>query len=266
MVKIAIKSVALASLFVSLNIHAFASDLTNDEVLKLIDIAGKQRMLSQRIVKDYLYVGKDVVKDKAEKELKYSLDEFKNGKKYILSISNDKEIINLVSFIDMSLTEFIDLLNEDFDVDNAKIAMDLSESILEGSQFIVNNLEKKYGSNPNNVINIARKQRMLSQRIAKYYIAYQNGVKDANTVKQIHNAVKEFAINHKILLENKNNTDKINRKLREVGNLWSVVYKFYNNIEEGGLPFIVFTSTDKITKKMDNIVQEYTKLKEGEKK
>jgi hypothetical protein len=42
--------------------------------------------------------------------------------------------------------------------------------------------------------------------------------------------------------------------------LWKVVYKFYLNIGKGGLPFIVFTSTDDITKMMDDITNLYVEL------
>ena len=58
-------------------------------------------------------------------------------------------------------------------------------------------------------------------------------------------------------MSNKNNTPEINKKLKAVDNLWGIVFKFYNDIENGGLPFIVFTSTDKITKNMNEITELY---------
>ena len=101
---------------------------------------------------------------------------------------------------------------------------------------------------------------MLAQRIAKYYIAYQAGIKDKNTVDQMQAAVKDFATAHETLMANAGNTPEINRKLNQIDRLWKIVYKFYLNIEKGGLPLIVFNSTDTITKKMDEVTALYVEL------
>lgn len=233
----------------------------NSETAKLMEMAGKQRMLSQRLVKDYLYIGKDIAKSKAKVQLKSSLVAFQEGQKYILNVTNDENTRNLIDFVDMSLTDFTDIIAEEFHVDNAKIALDLSEALLEGSQFIVDDLKKSYGSAENEIIARSGKQGMLSQRIAKYYVAYQIGVKDQNTVEQTKKAVIEFTKTHEMLMKNESNTPEINKKLKQVDRLWKVVFKFYNNIEQGGLPFIVFTSTDKITLKMNQITELYAKAK-----
>jgi len=101
---------------------------------------------------------------------------------------------------------------------------------------------------------------MLAQRIAKYYIAYQSGIKDKNTVDQMKAAVQTFSDSHDILMKNAINTPEINRKLNEIDRLWKIVYKFYLNIEKGGLPLIVFNTTDNITKKMNEITKLYVEL------
>ena len=101
---------------------------------------------------------------------------------------------------------------------------------------------------------------MLSQRIAKYYIAYQAGIKDKNTVDQMKAAVATFSESHAVLMANSANTPEINKKLNEIDRLWKIVYKFYLNIEKGGLPLIVFNTTDNITKKMNTITGLYVEL------
>ena len=104
MTKKIIKSVVITGLLLSASTNSlFAKEELSKESLKLINVAGKQRMLSQKIVKDYLYMGKNIAKNKARKELKKSLVEFNEGKQYILSVTNDEKTKNLVSFIDMSL-------------------------------------------------------------------------------------------------------------------------------------------------------------------
>ena len=249
-----IKKITLISLLVcSSSLYGKSSEL---DANGLIDIAGKQRMLSQRIAKDYLYVGKNIAINRSDKQLKASLNEFfKIHSKLSVSIS-DPEIKNLLDFVALSTDELKSVSNQKFTIDNAQLILDLTESMLEGSQYIVNSLVKGKKIKNFAVLEKAAKQRMLSQRIAKYYIAYQSGIKDENTVNSMKNTVQEFSDNLNILLQNKNSV-KVNKKLKEIDRLWKIVHKFYNNIEKGGLPLIVFNTTDKITKKMDEVTKLY---------
>jgi len=228
--------------------------------INLIDTAGKQRMLSQRVAKDYLYMGNKVAVSKAQKQLKASLSEFSAAHKRLYTSINDPEIRNLLTFVQMSYEEFKSLINQPYNLDNAQLALDLSETILEGSQFVVDSLKSSVKHKESQIVAKSGKQRMLAQRIAKYYIAYQSGIKDKNTVDQMKEAVRLFAKNHNDLMKNPSNSATINQKLNEIDKLWKIVYKFYLKIEKGGLPFIVFTTTDNITKKMDEITKLYVVL------
>ena len=250
-----ITSVAISILILS--DVSMAKEVSSVNVFKLIDIAGKQRMLSQRIAKDYLYVGKKVAISKADKQLKASLTEFLKIHNELNSLISDSEIKNLLDFVSLSLEDLKSTSNEDFTLDNAQLILDLSESMLEGNQYIVDSLKRIHKIKESDILEKAAKQRMLSQRIAKYYIAYQSGIKDENTVNSMKDTVKQFSGNLNLLLMNKNNSPKIDKKLKEIDKLWEIVHKFYNNIERGGLPLIVFNTTDNITKKMDEVTKLY---------
>lgn len=230
------------------------------DTVKLIDIAGKQRMLSQRIAKDYLYAGMKIAPAKANKQLEKSLSELVKSHKVLVKSINDPEIKNLLAFVEMSTEDLKITANEPFTIDNAQLVIDLSESMLEGSQYVVDSLKETVKIKESKIVGIAGKQRMLAQRIAKYYIAYQAGIKDKNTVEQMKAAVKLFSESHAALMQNPANTPAINRKLNEIDRLWKIVYKFYLNIEKGGLPLIVFNTTDNITKKMNEITKLYVEL------
>ena len=234
-----------------------AIENSGTNISKLIDIAGKQRMLSQRIAKDYLYVGKRVATRKAKKQLTLSLAEFLKIHNELGSLITDPEIHNLLDFVSLSLEELKSVSSKKFTLDNAQLILDLSESMLEGNQYIVDSLKEKYKIKNFDLLEKTAKQRMLSQRIAKYYIAYQSGIKDENTVNSMKETVKQFSKNLNLLLKNKKNMLKLNNKLKEIEKLWKIVHKFYNNIEKGGLPLIVFNTTDKITKKMDEVTKIY---------
>jgi len=229
--------------------------------LELIDIAGKQRMLSQRIAKDYLYRGADIAINKANNQLNKTLKESLYAQEELKKSIKDDRIINLIKFVELNYQDIAGKTKEKFNLDNAQYVLDLSESMLEGNEYIMMSLQKSSGASASKLVNLAARQGMLSQRIAKYYIAYQLGIKDDNTVKQMKKAVKEFADAQKVLMENKTNTPKLNEKLKKIQRLWDVVYKFYVDIEMGGLPLIVFNTTDDIAENMAEITTLYVKLK-----
>jgi len=229
--------------------------------LELINLAGQQRMLSQRISKDYLYKGGEIAVSKAERQLNRTLKESLQAHSKLKDSITDPKIINLLGFVEMNNQDIVLKTKESFTIDNAQYVLDLSESMLEGNEFVMSSLKKSSGLDASKLIDMSARQAMLSQRIAKYYIAYQLGIKDKNTINQMNKAVKLFADSHKALLANQTNTPEINGKLKKIDRLWGVVYKFYLDIETGGLPLIVFNTTDDITKKMDEVTALYVKIK-----
>ena len=252
-------------IIVSITILLFSSTTLlageKNRKIKLINIAAKQRMLSQQIAKDYLYVHKNIALNKTEKELQHSLNSFFKAHEILIHSIKDEEVKNLLDFVELSSNDFNQSIHKPFSIENAQLILDLSESMLEGNQYILDSLKNSVKVEEFKMIEISGKQRMLAQRIAKYYIAYQVGIKDENTVRSMKKAVIDFSTNLNRLLKYKKNTALINKKINEVNRLWIIVHKFYNNIEKGGLPLIVFNSTDKITKKMNEITELYRKSK-----
>ena len=244
-------------LVLSIGSFANTSNATNITESQLLNLAGKQRMLSQRIAKDYLYIGKHIATTKANKQLKESINGFLFAHRKLISSIHDEEVKNLLDFVELSSNEFNDIASKKFTLDNAQLILDLSESMLEGSQYVFNSLENSFKVKKSIIIDRSTKQRMLSQRIAKYYISYQSGIKDKNTVTMMKDTVNQFSKNLAILMKNPSNTPQINKKLEKINRLWKIVHKFYNNIEKGGLPLIVFNTTDNITSKMDEVTKLY---------
>ena len=259
------KIISIITLMIFSTTALFATVKEDKAKIKLINIAATQRMLSQRIAKDYLYIHQNIAVTKTSKELEVSLVNFFKAHKLLVSSIKNEEIHNLLEFVELSSNDFKQTINQPFNLDNAQLILDLSESMLEGNQYIVESLKSSIKREKSNTISVAGKQRMLAQRIAKYYIAYQSGIKDVNTIKSMKRTVIEFSDNLTILINNKKNTPLIQKEINEISKLWKIVHKFYNNIEKGGLPLIVFNTTDKITKKMDHITQLYLGIKDTKK-
>ncbi|MEA3491365.1 MAG: type IV pili methyl-accepting chemotaxis transducer N-terminal domain-containing protein [Campylobacterota bacterium] len=249
------------ALIVALSFSTFVVAEEKLSTLELINIAGKQRMLSQRIAKDYLYKGGDIAVSKADKQLSRTLKESQYAHNKLKGSIDNPRIVNLLQFVEMNNEDILSKTKEEFNTDNAQYVLDLSETMLEGNEYIMNSLSKTSKADTSKLIDLSARQGMLAQRIAKYYIAYQLGIRDKNTINQMNKAVESFTENHKILMNNKVNTPIINKKFKRVDRLWNVVYKFYLDIKMGGLPLIVFNTSDDITSKMDEISSLYVDLK-----
>ncbi len=256
---IKLKAVFLLSVLTILGLP-LVSHAETDPLSAAINKAGKQRMLSQRIAKSYFFLGENVRPDKAREQLKASLAMFDKHHNELKSEIKDQEIHELFAFIDIALADYSSLINQPYNKNVGNEVLDLSETLLEVCQSVVVKLEQASKLKKAKLVNISGRQRMLSQRIAKYYIAYQAGFRDPNSVEQLQKAVSQFETALKLLSSSSQNTPRITASLAKVESLWRVVRKFFLDQEKGGLPVTVFATTDSIMKEMNRITNMYEKV------
>jgi hypothetical protein len=222
------------------------------EVFQLVREAMESSLMIQNVVKGYLYAGNDVATTQAKREITKSLKRFEEHQKSLQAAFTDPKIKNLMTFITMNLEEIKELLKEPYSLENAEVMIDLGEAVAEGERKIAGQLRKKLsGKYP-----VAKGQRYYVAQVAKYYIAYQAGIKDENTVRQMEKTVKKIESLIGEMKSFQGNTVKMNQTLNQIDKLWKVVKQFYLDIEEGGLPVIVYQTT----RKLDGKFKEYTKL------
>ncbi len=254
----------LILLFAGLSItSAVTYAATNDDPKKLgslINIAGKQRMLSQRIAKAYIFYGKGIRPEKTRQQILDSINEFNRGYETLKKYVSLQGVQDMLVFIDLARNELNLLVKEPYSKENASLILDYTETILEGSQDIVNRLEESSELKKEAIVSLAGRQRMLTQRIAKFYMAYQSGFKDDNTAEQLRASVKEFEQAQATLRGSKLNTPAIKKELSKVDRLWNVVAKFYKNVERGGLPVIVLVTSDDIMASMNRVTNMYVNV------
>jgi len=215
------------------------------ELLQMIRTAMSSRAMIMKAVKGYMYAGNHVVTTKAQKEMKESLKKFDAKQKKLQEAFTDPKIKNLMTFIQMNEEELKDIFNEPYSLENAEVAIDLAEAISEGEKKIGDTLRKRLkGKHP-----IAKGQRYYVAAVALYYMAYEAGIKDENTIHKMERIVKTIDQLIKEAKAYPGNTVKMNQIINQIEKLWKVVHQFYLDIDEGGLPQIVYQTTDKLDRK-----------------
>lgn len=225
--------------------------------ISLVEIAGRQRMLSQRIVKAHLFVGAGIRPDRASEQLSAATAAMNKGHEVLLSSASTPEAQQLLAYIGTVQGEFVGLASADYDVDKAKKLIDLGESMLEASEEITSVLAKNTSSNESHIVAIAGRQRMLSQRIAQYYIAYYLGFNDPAIMEQLRKAMGEFEAAQTELKALPDNSKEVIAELAQVEKLWNTVRGYLSSPDKKSLPVIVFTSMDSIMEDMDRITNYY---------
>ena len=237
--------VAIAILTTTQAIQAESTPQETKAKLKLARAAYACGHMSEKITKDYLYIGNKIGIRQAKQEVEDAIKTFDKKFKVLDESINDPKSKNLLVFMQMSFDELKDLVAQPYSLDNAQIALDLSATILEGAKFIADNLKQSVNFSDKNAVN---GMRTYFESIAKYYMAYQAGIKDDNTIKLMSETVKAAGETIEGLAKDSRNTIAMNQKMNKVKRLWGVVYKFYLDIDKGGLPFIVYKTTKDLNK------------------
>lgn len=227
---------------------------------KLIDKAGMQRMLSQKIAKAWFYLGNRIRISESTRQLEASRKQFRANLDFLKKHIQDPETVEVLSFVEFAFEEYDDLVSRPWNQEDAALVLDLSETLLETSHDIVKKLKKLSGQQGNRFVDMAGRQRMLAQRIAKYYIAYQVGFRDSNSVHQLEQAVDEFEQALELLRSEKSNTAQINLLLTKINQQWRIIRRFFLDIRKGGIPAMVMVTTDRITQLADQVTRLYVEL------
>jgi hypothetical protein len=225
-----------------------------------VNIAGRQRMLSQRIVKAYCEVGLDVLPERASNDLKEAVTLFDRQLEYLQRLDVNEETRNTLVRVSKLWSEFKPLAMGTVSRENAGPLQALSEELLNTSQRVVELLEIQAGGPVARLVNLAGRQRMLSQRLAKLYMLYSWGFKDLQLNDQIKVAKTQFSDALDALIAAPENTDEILRELNAVDVLWMWFEISLELKDANSFRLVVSESSGSILVSMDSITRMYERL------
>lgn len=253
---------AAASLSPWLMVSAHAEITSLNEA---INKAGRQRMLSQRMAKAWLAKGQGITPVRAEKIMLDSMALFDRQVIELKAYAPSPEIKATYAALEPIWSHYkTALIGQSPAIASAAGLLALDSQVLKLAHQGTVQLEKYSGRPIATLVNMAGRQRMLSQRTAKFYLSLNWGAEAPNASQDLSTAREEFAIALQTLTRAPETTAAIRQELGLAQQQWV----FFDNAlsmrkEKSGAnrrARDVFSTSEHILDIMDKVTGMYSKL------
>ncbi len=237
--------------------NAFAETLT---INSAINKAGRQRMLSQRMAKAYCQAGLGVEVERSKRILEQSMVLFDRQLADLKAFAPTPEIKDTYDRLGQTWIVYKQLLTgSEPNPENAKKIAVTSEDVLNLAQQGTVQLERHSGTAAGKLINVAGRQRMLSQRIAKASMFHAWGITSPQMAQELDSAAREFAAAQELLTVAPQNTPAIRSELQLAGSQWLFFEEALKQTGGSRAEQLrnIATTSERILQVMDNVTGMY---------
>lgn len=225
-----------------------------------INKAGRQRMLTQRMLKAYSMIGINVQIEQAEQQLNGAITLFDKQLQELKSFSTDTTVKQSLKKVESLWLPFRAILNQPVERQRAMQLQEKSDELLRACHRVVLQLEDLSGNSIGRLINIGGRQRMLTQRIAKFYMLRAWHFENAEIRSEIEQARNEFNGALSELLSASQNSPMIKRELHTAEQEWRLLEHGLDRKGADLIPLIVAMTSEKLLTKMNEITLLYEQL------
>jgi len=240
-----IQIVLLPSLISS---YAFAIEIKNLSVA--VDVAGKQRMFTQRMLKDYAMVGLENHFGNPGEDLKKIMESFENHLDSLIAFNKDKATEESLLKVKKMWGPIKSALNEAPSKEKAGKMQEELEALLKQSNEAVGLFAKQTGKASGEIINISGRQRMLSQRMASLYMLKVWGIDDPQFKTKMTKAMELYKTSLEKLKKSEMSTPEIHVLLDRSGKAFKF-FEIMNKSSSKFIPSLIYKKSNEMLKDMN---------------
>lgn len=255
----------LLLLFLCSDINAAdsAPELPGFNMGDAINIAGRQRMLSQRITQAYILQGVQPNVEKHRQIFERSMAEFERNLEQLTAFQAAAPIRKVLNRVEAEWTQYAAVARQPVSKITAEELFRRSNTLLPAAHTYVMRLEALANHSSAELVNISGRQRMLSQRIAKNYVAHHWGIAGDEASQMLYEDLAEFEQMLAFLLESPLNTPEITRNLLKTRGHLSYASRGFDGdmqISEARQIHVVTGTTDIMLRNMNLVTGQYAEL------
>jgi Type IV pili methyl-accepting chemotaxis transducer N-term len=221
--------------------------------------AGQQRMLCERITKDYLIIGANPKSKVARAELDYAASVFNENFHDLTNYAKSKETINALKVVSELWAKFRVKVFKNPDIDFCPVILADASLLVQACDDVLEKIQLDTNVEVTRLSRLCAKQRLLSQRLAKLYMIENWEVPYGQLDKEMNESINIFEYSLGLLMNYGENTPEIKKILNKQYEEWSKLKKYFEDRTVLKADTI-FTETNTIVKDFDRATTLYEKI------